>query len=98
MFKPFIKPRSRKLSEPNRGTMLGRLLPAILVLYDHADTPLALWFEESGTGGVLEDFADTFTCTGRALEVHAGTNLLCDGLTLKGTWKDHISISEIKEQ
>lgn len=60
----------------------GYYHPASSILYNDAGTLLALWFEESGACGVLEDFADTLTSAGRALEVHAGTNFLCDGLTL----------------
>jgi len=39
---------------------------------------------ESGTGGVLEDFADTIVALGRALEVLVGHDLLTDLLTLLG--------------
>lgn len=81
----------RKLSEPGRGTWLGRLLPsASSILYNDTDALLALGFEESRACGVLEDFADTFTSAGRALEVHAGTNFLCDGLTLKERREGHL--------
>lgn len=95
MFTPFINtrpisrahPRKRWLSEPTHGNhvpRLGRLLPpATSILYNDTDTLLALRFEESSAGCVLEDFADTLTSASRALEVHACTNLLCDGLTLK---------------
>jgi hypothetical protein len=85
-------------SEPSRGRWLGRLSPpASSLLYDDTGTLLALWFDESGASGMLEDFADTLTSAGRALEVHAGTNLLCDGLTLKEGWKSHFSMSQMKE-
>ncbi len=86
---------TRKLCEPSRGTWLCTLLPsASSVLYNDADTLLALWFEKSGTSGVLEDFADTLTSAGGALEVHPGTNFLCDGLTLKEGRESHLACWE----
>jgi hypothetical protein len=43
---------------------------------------LAATCHEGGTGGVLEDFADTIVALGRALEVLVGHDLLTDLLTL----------------
>lgn len=62
--------------------MLQRIAIAIRLENQALLLLLASARQKGGAGSVLEDFSDTLTSLGRALEVLVGTDLLTNVLTL----------------